>query len=249
MESGKDGAGRWRGFLTGLLAGAGLSVLVAAGTVYALNMLGLVVISATGMPSFMALLNWAYSNLRLSVIPFAAILLVYVFELGRLNRLLQRQDVPVEQLIQREKWVDISASLFFGTGVIWTAIGMRSALVVGIGGLDQTTAGQLGAFEILRRLVDGGILLALSTTIVGAVGGYLMRVGKALAVGARLERYHDRLAQKVVERIEQRLESIDGHLGRLATGGTAAAGSQPGAGTADAPRPARAAAHGPEAGR
>ena len=65
-----------------------------------------------------------------------------------------------------------SHRLFFGIGVIWTAIGMRSALIVGLSDLDSAMAAQLGSFEILRRLIQGGILLALSTTIFGAVGGY-----------------------------------------------------------------------------
>jgi hypothetical protein len=39
-------------------------------------------------------------------------------------------------------------------------------------------------------MVDGGILLALSTTIFGGVGGYLMRVLKTVSVGAELKRYY-----------------------------------------------------------
>jgi hypothetical protein len=42
----------------------------------------------------------------------------------------------------------------------------------------------------LERLVDGGILVALSTTIVGGVGGYLMRLVKAMLVGAALHEYY-----------------------------------------------------------
>jgi len=78
----------------------------------------------------------------------------------------------------------ISATLFFGVGVVWTAIGMRSALLSALGGLDQSAAAELGAFEILRRLVDGGILLALSTTIVGVVPSIELVI--YCAVGGRL---------------------------------------------------------------
>ena len=40
---------------------------------------------------------------------------------------------------------------------------------------------------MLERMIDGGILLALSTTIFGGVGGYMMRVYKAVTLGARLQ--------------------------------------------------------------
>ena len=65
--------------------------------------------------------------------------------------------------------------------LFWTAIGMRSALVYALGDPETTAAD--GAFNLLRNLVDGGILIALSTTIFGGVGGYLMRVSKTVFVG------------------------------------------------------------------
>ena len=51
--------------------------------------------------------------------------------------------------------VDIWINLFFGIGVIWTAIGMRGALLEGLGDLNSQSAARLGAFSILQRLVDG----------------------------------------------------------------------------------------------
>ena len=63
---------------------------------------------------------------------------------------------------------------------------MRNSLLVALGGLDAETAASKGAWYILRQLVDGGILLALSTTIVGGVGGYIMKVIKTWCVSKKL---------------------------------------------------------------
>ena len=51
---------------------------------------------------------------------------------------------------------------------------------------DPGGAAGAGAFTILQRLVEGGILLALSTTIVGGMGGYLMRALKSVSLGRQL---------------------------------------------------------------
>ena len=111
--------------------------------------------------------------------------------------------------------MDIWINLFFGIGVIWTAIGMRGALLEGIGDLNSRTAAQLGAFSILQRLVDGGILLALSTTIFGAVGGYLLRLIKSLTVGSRIKAFYNRLAVQQAESVNHVLQSIDNRLEEL----------------------------------
>ena len=66
------------------------------------------------------------------------------------------------------------------------------------------------AGSVLQKLVDGGILLALTTTIVGGVGSYLMRLGKAMAVGARLNAFyeaHNRRDMGELIEVTRRLES------------------------------------------
>ena len=99
--------------------------------------------------------------------------------------------------------------------MIWTAIGMRGALLEGLGNLNAHSAAKLGAFSILQRLVDGGILLALSTTIVGAVGGYLLRLVKSLAVGTQVRAYYSRLANQQADAVNAVLKSIDAQLNQL----------------------------------
>lgn len=203
-------------FRDGLLLGLAVAFVAIGVGMYVLTMLGVVVISLSGAPAVQEILHWAYANLRLSVVPFLAVLALYAHQLRRLVRLAADPESPPAQVERAEKWVDSSSSLFFGVGVVWTAIGLRSALIAALGGLDQTAAAQLGAFEILRRLVDGGILLALSTTIVGALGGYLMRIGKNWIAGARLEAFHNHLAEATAARFEARLATIESYLARLA---------------------------------
>lgn len=128
---------------------------------------------------------WAWRNLGLSLPCFAALLVLYSASLERLRAALA-DCAPPDEVRQAEHLTDVWTSLFFGVGVIWTAVGMRGALV------EALADSGAGGIEVLQRMVDGGILLALSTTIFGGVGGYLMRAYKALAVGADLARYEER---------------------------------------------------------
>ncbi len=155
----------------------------------------------------MALLH---QNLRGSLVPFVVLALVYWRQLIRLRRQLGYARPSAEDALRGEQILDLCASLFFGVGVIWTAIGMRDALVQALGNPGASV--DSGAFEVLQRMVDGGILLALSTTIVGGLGGYLMRVAKSILVGQHLNRVYMEANQAPVleglaalNRIEQAL--------------------------------------------
>ncbi len=202
-------------FSAGLITGSLGVVLIATTLLYLLNMSEVIAISVLDVPTVQRMLAWTYENLRLSVIPFGATLLLYIFSLLRLKRLLRDPHSAVEKIAQTDHLVDIWINLFFGIGVIWTAIGMRGALLDGLGDLNAQSAAKLGAFSILQRLVDGGILLALSTTIFGAVGGYLLRLVKSLAVGRQVQAYYNRLAEQQADTIQSTLQSIDAHLSQL----------------------------------
>jgi len=208
---------RLQGFLRGMLAGALTALALGAAALYALSMMGVILVSVPSAPDVQAAAGWIYTNLRMSLIPFALTFVLYVYSLARLRRRLA-EHAPPERIAQLEHLVDVWVSLFFGIGVIWTAIGIRSALMSALGDLDSAAAAQLGAFNMLQRLVEGGIILALSTTIFGGVGGYLMRVGKALAVGSRLQAYYGRLAQSQTESIGRTLENIEGYLASMSAG-------------------------------
>jgi hypothetical protein len=157
-------------------------------------------------------------NLQGSVLPFALVLVVYFIQLQRLQVLLQASEPAPDKVVRHEQLLDLSANLFFGIGVIWTAIGMRDALLHGLG--DPVVSATAGAFSVLQRLVDGGILLALSTTIVGGAGGYMMRVIKSVVLGEKLTALYVRESQRpadaslaTLERIEHQLQAATGNTG------------------------------------
>ena len=198
-----------RSFVQGLSAGA-LGSLVGAGSILYVLSRGQFVTFTDGMlPDPASWLTWVYDNLGSSLPVFALLLLAFSITLNRLRKHL-RQDDAIEKIVQLDHLADTWTTLFFGTGVIWTAIGMRSALIFALGDPDATV--QAGAFAVLQRLVDGGILLALSTTIFGGVGGYLMRVYKSIALGAQLQQRYDKAARVDTSSMKDALHRVEEHL-------------------------------------
>jgi hypothetical protein len=213
-------AHRDRGFLSGLLLGMVLSLGTGLVAGYLLVTLDVVAMSLVDTPGIQAAAEWTRRNLGLSVLPFAVVLVLYLHNLRALQHRLA-DNRPQEEIAQLEHLIDVWTSLFFGIGVIWTAIGMRSALLYALG--DPATAAESGAYTILQRLVDGGILTALTTTIVGGIGGYLMRVVKSSWLGTRLSRYYEAQDLHHAARVEQLLRDIHASIGCLAAGPGAAA--------------------------
>lgn len=197
------------GFLSGLSSGAFGSFVGTSAILYVLSRSKLVTFHDQRLPGFDEWLQWAYTNLGSSIPVFAALLLAFFVTLGRLRRNLE-EERPVNVIVQLDHLTDIWTTLFFGTGVIWTAIGMRSALIFALGEPDETM--QQGAFAMLKRLVDGGILLALSTTIFGGIGGYLMRVYKSVFLGSTLQHAYDLAARVDTSSMRHTLERIETHL-------------------------------------
>ena len=153
-------------------------------------------------------------NLQGSLLPFVLVLAVYFSQLLRMKALLAEDEPDPGRVVRAEQSLDLCASLFFGIGVIWTAIGMRDALLFALG--DRDMVGAHHAFAVLQRLVDGGILLALSTTIVGGIGGYLMRAVKSVYLGRQLTELYmaesarpERESLAALQRIERRLGGED----------------------------------------
>ena len=199
-----------RDFLQGMIAGLTGTFVGGAALVYVLARADLVVLSNTAVSNPGEWLTWAYSNLGSSIPVFAILLIAFFATLGRLRKLLD-DDKPVDKIVQLDHLTDIWTTLFFGTGVIWTAIGMRSALIFALG--DRDAAMSQGAFAMLERMIDGGILLALSTTIFGGVGGYMMRVYKTVSLGADLQRRYDLAARADTSEMRESLARIERHLG------------------------------------
>ena len=196
-------------FAKGLAAG-GLGTLIGgAATLYVLSRMQLIHFTDTAISRPGEWLHWAYTNLGSSIPVFAILLLAYFVTLGRLRNALSTAR-PINQVVQLDHLTDIWTTLFFGTGVIWTAIGMRSALIFALG--DRDAALTQGAFAMLERMIDGGILLALSTTIFGGVGGYLMRVYKTITLGTELQQQYDKAARADTSQMRESLQRIEQHL-------------------------------------
>jgi hypothetical protein len=164
-----------------------------AGTGVVLTLIALLIVAPpdpADASSRVTLGGWLDANLGQSVWLFALTLTLYVMNLTRLNRLLGDGGQPgFTEVVELDQLLDVWIHLFVGIGVIWTAVGMRSALQAALGDPGEALIDSAGS--VLQKLVDGGILLALTTTIVGGVGSYLMRLGKTMMVGARLNTFYD----------------------------------------------------------
>ncbi|UCC55934.1 MAG: hypothetical protein JSU75_11415 [Gammaproteobacteria bacterium] len=196
---------RDRGFFNGVLLGMTFSFVIGMVAVYLLTVLEVISVAVLDVPQIQVLFEWSRRNLGLSILPFGITLGLYVHSLRTLQQRLNDKR-PQDEISQLEHLNDVWTSLFFGIGVIWTAIGMRSALLHALG--DPGVAAQAGAYAVLQRLVDGGILTALTTTIVGGVGGYLMRVIKSSLLGTRLSRFYEEQEQHHANRVEALLSDI-----------------------------------------
>ncbi len=205
--------------MQGLAAGALGTLVGGTALIYTLAHYRLLPFPANRLPDLDRWLEWVYVNLGSSLPVFAILLLAYCVTLQRLRSRLERDEgtdgtnpnsANTNHVVQLDHLTDIWTALFFGTGVIWTAIGMRGALIYALGDPDATL--QQGAFAILERMVNGGILLALSTTIFGGVGGYLMRVYKALTLGPKLQQHYDRAARIDTAEMRDSLRRIERHL-------------------------------------
>jgi len=212
-----------RGFFNGMLLGMTLSFITGLVVLYLLTVLEVISVSVLEVPQVQVLFDWSRRNLGLSVLPFGITLGLYVHSMRTLQRWLD-DNRPLDEISQLEHLNDVWTSLFFGIGVIWTAIGMRSALLFALG--DTDVVAEAGAYAVLQRLVDGGILTALTTTIVGGVGGYVMRVTKSSLLGTRLSRYYEEHEQHHANRVEALLSDIRESIDCVSARGSTSYGLQ-----------------------
>lgn len=197
------------GFLKGLAAGALGSMVGAVTLLYLLSRTQFVTFTNGYTADVSHWFDWAYSNLGSSIPVFGLLFVAFAVSISRLRGKLANNR-STNEIVQLDNLAETWTTLFFGTGVIWTAIGMRSALLFALGDPDESM--QQGAFAILERMVDGGILLALSTTIFGGIGGYLMRVYKSVTLGAELQQHYDTAARVDTSSMSNTLERIEQHL-------------------------------------
>ncbi|BBO83087.1 hypothetical protein DSCO28_36530 [Desulfosarcina ovata subsp. sediminis] len=131
-----------------------------------------------------------YQHLRMSVIPFGGLILLYGWLIFRMRKRLAQPGTMLSDLTFYDRLLNITISMFFGVGVIWTAIGMETALMRALNGVGQESeSATLTAWGLLERLVNGGLLLALSTTVFGGVCGYSFRLLKVVLIGRQWDRF------------------------------------------------------------
>lgn len=155
------------------------------------------------------IIDWLANNFGASIIAFFLVSVAFFWFLAKLSEELKNK-VSASQIAQTEAFIDFSISAVLGIGVIWTAIGMRSALMFGLSHAEDAMS--LGPFALLERLVEGGILTALTTTIVGGVLNYLFRFIKHFVVGHALEVHHMEEIIKSDQDIRDDLSHIRAYL-------------------------------------
>ena len=159
-------------------------------------------------PANVGMINWISSNLGYSVVAFGIVIGLFAVTLNRLVQALRQSEPQQAQVQQLDSLSDTLVSLSFGVGVIWTAIGMRNALVNGLTDVGALVSADGNAFAVLERLVDGGILVALSTTIFGGILGYLLRLIKNIVAGRSLHAYYSELDERPITRLLDEVAAI-----------------------------------------
>ena len=158
--------------------------------------------------SAQGLTNWLALNLGYSAPLFCVALLFVVHSMACLLEELGKDKCCSSRTFHLEHRVDIGISLLFGIGVLFTAIGIRDALTTAINGEAAAKNGG----EVLALLVNGGILSAMTTTVVGGALGYSLRVIKVLATGEKLEKVHARMMGEGLQKQEALLQCISNQL-------------------------------------
>jgi len=172
-----------------------------AGMVIAVMADAIAIVSGSASDSVIA---WVQTNLGLSAVVFLLVLLFIGHTLNALINALGECELDPNKIFYLENQYDIGASLLFGTGVLFTAVGIRDALTEAILPGQAATS----PTDVLGALVSGGILSALTTTIVGRALGYGARLLKNVVVGAELERFHSLCVDRAGARQEQLLQNI-----------------------------------------
>jgi hypothetical protein len=199
---------------------------------FALGLLATIAFTPHGNEDLLARSSrWLTLNMGSSVWLFGMVLISWAANLTRLQRLLKGSKEfsrdEFKHVVQLDQLSDIWIHLFVGIGVVWTAVGMRSALSTTLSAPGNLTE---DAGAVLSRLVDGGILLALTTTIVGAIGGYLMRLVKTMIIGADLTSYYHGEERVELHSALAHLDRIEEHLRGLSSADQGARGPDQAAG-------------------
>lgn len=152
----------------------------------------------------LAALDFIGRNLGSSVVFFALDIWVFVRLACRLHRQVSQSQEGISPMLHTSQLLDYTIQVFFIIGVIYTAIGMRGALLYALG--DSVVSADAG--QMLKRLVEGGILLALSTTIVGYLGGVMMKIIKKNTLELRLQAVLEQMQQSRLDIRDQQIQAL-----------------------------------------
>ena len=161
------------------------------------------------VPSFkaMTLWHWVNINLGFSVFFFVALFALWLVLFIKLNHNLTAK-APLEVVQHAIQKLDLTVSLFIAVGVIFTAIGLRDCLISTLGGLGSQSPTDISAFEMMGALINNGLLVALTSTIVGAIGGYLLKAAKSWYLGAKINAYNVSLQQTMKDEADQKHQQV-----------------------------------------
>jgi len=145
------------------------------------------------------------ANLGSSIYFFSGNIILYTIACLMLTKALGRKPATYYEINFWNTAVNLSVSLFFGIGVLYTAVGMQRAFQMALGNINQELVVSMGPWGVLERLVKGGFLMALITTIVGGALGYILRLVKFMVFGKKLimiKNEHDDLnSQRIIEKL------------------------------------------------
>ncbi len=195
---------------------ASMTVLLSSVGLLLLNQLGL--IAFTGAGWMVSVLNLISEYLGYSLLFFIPAFLGYGLFFILLKRSLSRFPNEPEQM-ENIRFYNTGTELFitlcFAIGVLFTAWGLQNALVSALGGVSREEASRLGAWGILRQLVENGFLIAFWTTIVGGACAYGMRILKFLSVGRELGRISIWQSDQQVRALFESLDTIKDQLEQI----------------------------------
>lgn len=199
------------GFLRGALLGGVVGVLASSVVLHnawpelvALTDLGWD--GKTGTRTSTDVLAWTERNLGASIGAFLLVGILYVRALCVARGRIRRGDLT--GVMRAAGSLQLWSTSFFGLGVLWTTIGMRDALLFSLGDFGMHGPTGITAYELMYRLVEGGVLTALTTTIVGGAGAYFMNVITHVAVQLPAHTLHATQQRDEYARVMQLLDTL-----------------------------------------
>ena len=196
---------------------ASLTVLTSSTILIFLSQFGLIAFTGTGwiIKALNSLSRYLGHSIFFFIPVFTGFGLFFVYLAISLSRYRSDPDEPFKNICFYNAGTEIFITLSFAIGVLFTAWGLQNALVSALGGLSEEAAGRLGAWGILKQLVENGFLIAFWTTIVGGTAGYLMRLFKFICLGRELSHVSGRQQDQDRKALFETLDAIKLHMERI----------------------------------